>query len=141
MAWLRETLRSVAHYLHTRGPHFILPILTVLAFQVDVFGLGAATQTQSENTIVRLAAPFYDAAQQKSVVAVLIDKPYVERAPNGTGGSPIPYRKFTAIIDQLLPLDPAAIYIGAVFELQPTRARRRGRRCYENGPRHKMPHR
>lgn len=112
-------MSKARHSLRTRGPRFILPILTVLSLQVDLFGLGAVTQTQSENTILRLTAPLYAAREQKSVVAVLLDKPYVEQTPRGSGHRTIPFQKFTAVIDQLLPLDPAAIYIGAVFELRP----------------------
>lgn len=81
-ALLKVLLERATHYLRTRGPHFILPMLSVLALQVDVFGLGAATQAQSENTILRLTAPWYGAPEQESVVAVLIDKPYVE-LPSG----------------------------------------------------------
>ncbi|HEY4211599.1 MAG TPA: CHASE2 domain-containing protein [Steroidobacteraceae bacterium] len=111
--------RVVAGFLQTKAPRFALPFLITLTLAIDLFGVGSATRLQSEETALRLTAPWYGAPAQQAVTAILIDDDFVSHDPaDGVGGGtwPMPYARYADMIEQLIPMQPRVILLDITFQ-------------------------
>ncbi len=94
--------------------HWLARIVIALAFlellSVDPLNANSASAQRSEDAVMRLAAPFYDASRE--VTVVLIDDRYLERSGSGW---PMTYREQGLLLRRLLSYEPTALFVDLLY--------------------------
>ncbi len=85
-----------------------LGLLGLLA--VNVLNAGSASSQRSEQAVLRIVSPFYDASRQ--VTVVLIDDEFLKRIGSGW---PISYREQGLLLRRILAHEPAALFVDLLY--------------------------
>jgi CHASE2 domain-containing sensor protein len=96
------------------APAWWARILIALGFlcllAVDPLNAGSASSQRSEQAILRIAAPFYDAS--RAVTIVLIDDAFLDRIGSGW---PMSYREQGLLLRRILAHEPAALFVDLLY--------------------------